>query len=178
MLLRSDPHAAVGEIGLDHAPEYRDDDAQDTVLREQWALSIALRRPVVVHVRRAWETMLAFLRSQGPHPSGIVLHAYNGGAELIPALIPFNAYFSFGGSVTFENHRRPRQAAAAAPDERLLIETDAPDIAIAGLPDGRAPEPADLPEVGKAVAALRGVSLEYIANLTWNNAVSVYGSPP
>ncbi len=177
-LLRADPRAAVGEIGLDHAPEYRDDDAQNSALLDQWNLSVAFRRPVVLHVRRAWEPMLAFLRARGPHPVGIVLHAYNGGAELVPTLIPFNAFFSFGGSVTFEAHRRPRQAVAVVPEERLLIETDAPDIAIAGLPAGRPPEPADLPLVGQAVADLRGAPLEHIARVTWNNAVALYGNPP
>ncbi|MBP7275954.1 MAG: TatD family hydrolase [Kiritimatiellae bacterium] len=173
--LQVDPNAAVGEIGLDYAPEYRNDPAQHRALLDQWRLSIDLRRPVVLHVRRAWEPMLHFLREHGPHPVGMVLHAYNGGRELIPTLLPYNAFFSFGGSVTFEQHHRPRNTVVAVPLERLLLETDAPDIAIAGCPPDRPPEPADLPQIGRAVAELRSTSLEDLAAATWRNTAAVYG---
>lgn len=174
--LAADPRAAVGEIGLDYAPEYRDDPAQHRALLDQWRLSIERGRPVVLHVRRAWEPMLRFLRDHGPHPVGMVLHAYNGGPELVDALLPFNAFFSFGGSVTFDRHHRPRRAAANVPLERLLLETDAPDIAMAGRPPDPPPEPADLPRVGRVVAELRSATIEEIADATWRNAGALYGA--
>jgi TatD DNase family protein len=121
--------------------------------------------------------MMELLRPQGPHPAGLVLHAYAGPAELVPELTRLGAYFSFGGGVTYPRNRRIRSAAAAVPEDRLLAETDAPDM----LPypcraggEETPNEPANLVHAVRALAEVRGVSEDAMAGLTWENGQRVF----
>jgi TatD DNase family protein len=118
----------VGEIGLDHAIEDRDDADQEAVFLSQLRLSRDLNLPVTMHCRRAWGRLLELLTPLGPHPAGMLIHSYSGADDLVPTLAKFNVFFSFSGSITFSGHRKRHRALRAVPLDRLLIETDAPDI--------------------------------------------------
>jgi TatD DNase family protein len=164
--------AAVGEVGLDHAVAERSDSAQEEAFLLQVALSRELAVPVSIHCRRAWGRMMDFLRRMAPHPAGLLLHAYSGSAELAEELVEKNAYFSFGAGVTYPRNRRIRDAARAVPAERLLVETDAPDM----LPypcrqdgEARPNEPANILHAVRALAEIRSLSVEETAALTWEN---------
>lgn len=176
--------AAIGEIGLDHALDPKSFPAQETVLLAQLRLAAERRRPVTLHCRRAWGRLIALLDDRGWPPAGFVLHAYSGSAELIPVLARRGAYFSFAGSITDPANRRGRAAVAAVPPDRLLVETDAPDLPAALPPDAfalglhdRRPlsEPAHLAHVLRAVAELRGHSPAELAALTAHNATTLFG---
>ncbi len=177
--LSSQSRAVAGEFGLDHALEPRDDADQEAVFLAQWRLSAGLRLPACLHGRRAWGRLLELISREGPHPTGFILHAYSGGAELVPAFAALGAFFSFGGGLTWSNNRRAHRAAAAAPEARLLVETDAPDLAPAGWGAPGAPpppnEPATLPRVVVALAALRGWTEEKTAARTSANADALFG---
>ncbi|HOW96557.1 MAG TPA: TatD family hydrolase [Kiritimatiellia bacterium] len=175
-LLIEHPRAGVGEIGLDHALPDRNDAEQEEVFLAQLHLARRLGRPVWIHSRRAWGRMPELLRQFGRHEPGLVLHSYSGPAELMEKLAALNAYFSFSGTITRSNNRRGREAAARAPADRLLIETDAPDLPpVIRTPDGSAfvpplNEPAHLVHVAAALAELRGWTLEETARVTGKNA--------
>lgn len=179
--LRADPAASVGEIGLDHAIEPRDDALQEAAFLAQLRLARDLGRPASIHCRRAWGRMPELLAAFGSGGPGWVIHSYSGGAELAPVLAKGDVYFSFSGSVTWSGNRKSHRAAQAVPADRLLVETDSPDILPAGLAaapaEGRAPpnEPANLPRVLAAVASLRGWSGAEAAEATWANAARVFG---
>ncbi len=180
--LAADPTASVGEIGLDLAIEPRDDAFQRDVFLTQLRLSRDLVRPASIHCRRAWGVMLDLLRAQGPHPAGLVLHSYGGGPELVPQLAALNAFFSFSGTLTHARNKRSPAAAAAVPADRLLIETDAPDLPPEGIPRppaGGAPanEPANLPLIVAALARARGADADTVAELTRANGVRLFGPP-
>ena len=168
------PGAGVGEVGLDHGLKVRDDARQAEFLVAQLDLARSLRRPITIHCRRAWGALLNVLRRLGRFEAGFVVHSYSGGEELIAPLVPLGAYFSFSGSLTFPGNRRGVEAAAAVPEERLLLETDAPDIAPwrdGVAPEPQAPnEPANLPLVAQRLAAVRGMGVEAVAALTERNA--------
>lgn len=177
-LLR-DPSAGVGEIGLDRALDPATFPAQEEVFLAQVRLAAELHRPVSLHCRRAWGRLMELLDRQGWPPDGVVLHSYSGGAELVTPLVRRGAFFSFSGAITHGANRRGREAIPVIPADRLLIETDAPDIPAAlpvDLPvlrgaDGRfLSEPAHLVHVAAAVAALRGQSPAEVAALTTRNA--------
>ncbi len=176
-LLCKHPAAAVGEIGLDHALATRNDAEQAAVFREQLALAREMGRPAVVHCRRAWGALLEILRRDGPWPAGFMIHSYSGAADLVPELAALGAYFSFSGSLTLHGNRRGHAAAQAVPEDRLLIETDAPDLPPAR--PGRQPEdlnePANLVMVRDKLAELRGLPAADVARLTWNNARRLFG---
>jgi TatD DNase family protein len=116
-----------------------------------------------------------------------VIHSYSGAPDLIPALAAHGAFFSFSGSVTRPHNKRARTAVTVVPPDRLLIETDAPDLmpfapAAPGTPaaplsDGPN-EPANLPLVRDAVAALRGMPPDELADLTFRNALRAFGLQP
>jgi TatD DNase family protein len=169
--------AAVGEVGLDHAIEERSDSVQEEAFLLQVALSRELEVPVSIHCRRAWGRMMDFLRRMAPHPAGLLLHAYSGSAELAEELVEKNAYFSFGAGVTYPHNRRIRAAAQAVPTERLLVETDAPDM----LPypcredgEARPNEPANIVHAVRALAEIRSLSMEEMAVLTWENGEQLF----
>lgn len=180
--LEADPAAGVGEIGLDHAIDGADHADQEAAFKTQYGLSCELRRPASIHCRRAWGRLPELLAEHGPHPAGFVVHSFSGAREALAPLTALNGYFSFSASITFPNNRRGREALAAAPAERLLIETDAPDIPPFGAPaspgEKSANEPANLARVLAAAAEIRGETPEELAKQLWWNAERVFDGGP
>ncbi|MFA7369229.1 MAG: TatD family hydrolase [Kiritimatiellales bacterium] len=165
-LLREHPEAGIGETGLDWQERFTNRAEQEASFAAHLDLARALNRPVAVHCVQAWGRLIEILRG---HPAPrVLLHAFGGAAELIPELVELNCRFSFCGSVTNPNAKRVRAVAVAVPEDRLLIETDSPDF----TPSGCSPpnEPANLVTVARAVAELRGGSVEDLAALTFANA--------
>lgn len=174
--LRAHPGAPVGEIGLDHAIAERNDSDQLAVFSEQLRIAAELGRPACIHCRKAWGALLPALKETTP-PAGFVIHSYSGSVDMIAPLSKLGAFFSFSGTVTWHRNRRAHEAAVAVPADRLLIETDAPDLPPApedGAAQVAVNEPANLPRVLRAIAKLRGATEETIAALTWNNAVRLF----
>jgi TatD DNase family protein len=171
-LLEATPAAGVGEIGLDHAIEDLDIEDQNAVFASQWALATRLNRPASIHCRRAWDVLLRFLQITPAPPRGFLIHSFSGSVDMISALAAKGAFFSFSGAITLSNNRRGHAAAAAVPPDRLLIETDAPDIPpyIPGTGRPTLTEPGHLIHVLQAVATLRNLSASDLADLTWRNA--------
>lgn len=162
------PKMAVGEIGLDYAVDGYDKDEQIELFTEQMNIALRYDRPVSIHCRKAWGSLIAFFR-QYPETGGkAIIHSYGGSIELIDELRKFGVMFSFSGSVTFPNNRRGRKAAAAVPEEHLLLETDSPDIPPYGSTGEN--EPANLKTVAQTVAELRGISVARLASVTSVNA--------
>lgn len=166
--------AGVGEIGLDHAMEKDTFAAQEEVFLAQLSLAAELGRPVSAHCRRAWGRMMELLDHHGWPPDGIVFHSYSGGRDLVLPLAKRGAFFSFSGAITHEKNIRGREAAPAVPGDRLLIETDAPDL-LPAIPSARTQgrginEPANLVHVVDAIARLRNWSPAQTAAITTQNA--------
>lgn len=127
-LLHLFPNAAVGEIGLDRWIENPDIPAQLECFRTQLALAGEMDRPATIHCLRAWGLLEEELRTQPVPCRGFLLHSYGGPAEMIPAFVKKGAYFSL--SPYFGYSRKVAQLAAfkAIPLNRILAETDAPDM--------------------------------------------------
>ncbi len=179
--LKRNPGAGVGEIGLDHALATRRDEEQAAVVQSQLALARRLDRPVSIHCRRAWAAILHELNKAGPLSAGFVVHAYSGSLEFVELLCARGGYISFSGSLTHPRNRRARACCVAVPEDRLLIETDAPDMMplIAGRPpsaNGRN-EPGNLVVVLETVARCRERSMSRIAELTMRNARRLFRVP-
>ena len=185
-LLREFPGAAVGEIGLDRwIPEYDWDD-QVAVFLAQWRLAVALDRVPVVHCLRAFGHLEQLLLNE-PNPSrGWLLHSYGGPPGMVPAFSKLGASFSFSGYFLHPRKIVGRAAAfAAVPRERLLIETDAPDMAppedfrrFACPPgaDGKpVNHPGNLAGVCEGLAEILGLSPGALAGLTDANARALFG---
>jgi TatD DNase family protein len=159
--------AGVGEIGLDAHAEPLDRPRQEALFSAQLALAERLGRPATVHCVRAWGWLLQVLQRRPAGRGVFLLHAYGGAPELIPQLVRLGAYFSFSGTVLNPAYGRARRALPQVPAERLLLETDAPNMLPAAAyhhSDAAAVaaaghnHPANLPAIAAGIAALRQCS--------------------
>jgi TatD DNase family protein len=131
-LLTQNPHAAVGEIGLDRWKEELPYEDQEDVFLAQWHLARELNRPASIHCLKCWGRLLELLREHHGPARGFVLHSYGGPREMIRDFAALGAYFSFPGYYLHERKEKQCETFRHVPPDRLLIETDAPDQ---GLPD-------------------------------------------
>ena len=170
--LDAHPRAGVGEIGLDRWIEGHDIDAQSEVLRAQLALAAERNLPATLHCLRAWGALWEIVRTEPMPARGFLLHAYGGPAEMVRGFVERGGYFSFNAYFLHERKAAQREVFAHLPADRILIETDAPDLA---PPDARnrhplrdaegrtINHPANLALAYAALAELRGVSVEALS---------------
>jgi TatD DNase family protein len=170
--------SGLGEIGLDRWIADFDIDAQVQAFRAQLGLARDLTRPVTIHCLRAWGLLLEELRQAAPLPTGFIVHAFGGSGDMVRPLVDLGAYFSFAGTVLNPQRRRTRESLLEVPIDRLLIETDSPDIPppadrrVEGktLPDGAyRNEPANLSAILEGVAGLRNEPVDALARTLWEN---------
>lgn len=165
---------AIGEIGLDYHWE-KDSERrlrQQRVFIEQLDLARQLRLPVCVHDRDAHGDTLRILQSEARDLRG-VLHCYSGSLETAREVWKLGWYIGVDGPLTFKNSAKLPEVVKAAPRDKLLIETDAPYLAPAPY-RGKRNEPAYVVEVAKKLAAIRGETLEEVAEYTTANAGTLY----
>jgi TatD DNase family protein len=163
---------AIGEIGLDFFVPELDPETQRFFLAEQLKIARDFDLPVLLHVRRAIDPILALLR-RIPVKGGIA-HAFNGSRQQAEAFIKLGFGLGFGGAMTWERALKLRELARSLPLEAIVLETDAPDIPPMFLGRGRnAPE--YLPRIAETLAALRGLTLDQVAQATTANARSCLG---
>ncbi len=177
---RDDPRlVAIGEIGLDFFVKSLDVQRQQWFYLEQLKLARRHRLPVILHVRRSADQLLAGLRRIGLDTGGIG-HAFNGSRQQADAFLGLGFCLGFGGTLTFDRSLQIRRLATELPAEALVTETDAPDIPPQWLyrtAEERAAgasmrnEPGELPRIGADLAALRGWTVEEAARITRDNAL-------
>ena len=177
---RDDPRlVAVGEIGLDHFVPGLDLGRQARFYRAQLQLAREAGLPVILHVRRSADALLAGLR-RCPVPGGIA-HAFNGSAVQAAIFTGLGFRLGFGGTLSFERALQIRRLAGSLPETALVLETDAPDIPPHWLYRSAAEraagassrnEPAELPRIAGHLAALRGWTLVQTAAITSANALT------
>ena len=164
---------AIGEAGFDLHYEHSPRAEQEEAFRRQIRLATSVDRPLMIHSRNAWDDTFRVLDDEGV-PARTIFHCFTGGPDEARAALDRDCYLSFSGIVSFKSADDVRAAAALAPAERVLVETDSPYLA--PVPHrGRPNEPAFVSIVGAALAAARGVELREIADLTRENAARVFG---
>jgi len=168
--LESDPSAAVGEIGLDHTVQPRDDGRQAEVFVRQLKIAERYERPVSIHCRKAFGLMLEILRDNGGLKFGGSIHSYSGPPDLVDELVGLGCCISFSGSILIPNNKRAAASLKKVPSDRLLIETDSPDLLPYGATTGPFNEPANLVLILNKVAEILGESTSGIDELTHQNS--------
>ena len=174
-LLREEKNVALGEIGLDYYYDLSPRETQKRVLAEQVALALEMDKPVIFHIRDAHGDMVDFFRACSRLPSGVI-HCFSGSLEIAREYVKMGFYISFAGPLTFKKAPHLWEAAQSVPLERLLVETDSPYLSPEPL-RGRRNEPANVVHVLEKLAALRGLSREEMAEITWENACRLYRLP-
>jgi len=165
---------AVGEIGLDYYVRELDRARQQAIFEAQLRIARAADLPVLLHVRKAHEQVLATLR-RIPVRGGIA-HAFSGGIEEARRYRDLGFVLGFGGMLTFARSHKLRALAAALPIDSIVLETDAPDLTVAAH-QGSRNSPEYLPDVLSALAEVRGEDPASLAVRTTANARAVLGLP-
>jgi len=159
---------AIGEIGLDyHWDSPRD--LQHIVFREQIRLARRLKKPIVIHNRDAHADVVRLLREEKAEEVGGIMHCFSGSWETAKMCLDMNFDISFGGPVTFQNARVPKEVLANVPLDRILLETDCPYLA-PHPHRGKRNEPAYVSLVAQAAAEIKGITIEEIGKITSDNA--------
>lgn len=161
---------AVGEIGLDFFVEGHDRARQEWFFAEQLKLAREAQLPVLLHLRRAQDTILKHLR-RIPVAGGIA-HAFNGSWQQAQAFLALGFKLGFGGAMTWDRALRLRELAARLPWEAIVLETDAPDMPPAWA-RGQRNTPAQLARIAQCLAGLRGVAVRQVIERTSENACAV-----
>lgn len=173
-LAREPRVVGVGESGLDYHYEHSPREAQRDAYRRFIDLARKVERPIVSHVRDAHDEAAAILREAGAWPG--VIHCFTGGVAEARVYLDLGQYLSFSGILTFKNAIAIREAAAFAPLDRILVETDSPYLA--PIPyRGKRNEPAFVAETLTALAALRGSSVADLDQATSENTRRIFRLP-
>lgn len=164
---------ALGEIGLDYhwmtAPKER----QIEVFKRQIQLSKEHNLPFVVHTRDALEDTYEVIKEVGVGPRGGIMHSYSGSLEMAQKFVELGMMISFSGVVTFKKATDVQEAAQGLPLDKILVETDAPYLA--PVPKrGRENKTAYTRYVVEKIAELRGLSVEELAQATYENAMRIF----
>lgn len=161
---------ALGEIGLDYHYDHSPRAAQRQAFETQLSLARELGLPVVIHAREADDDIAAILRDHAAVPA--VMHSFSSGLGLWRTALDLGHYISFSGMVTFKNWTLD-EAVRGTPDDRILVETDAPYLA--PVPRrGKRNEPAFVRHVAERVAQIREQPVERVIEHTGANAARLF----
>jgi TatD DNase family protein len=166
---------AIGEIGLDYYPEAVDRRAQQQLFERQMDIARSEHLPLLLHVRKAHDQVLATLRRK-KFPHGGIIHAFNGSYQQACHYIKLGFGIGICGTITYERARKIRRVAMELPETSLVLETDAPDIPLADH-RGESNLPKYLPGILASLAALRGEHILVTAKYTNANAKRILGLP-
>lgn len=167
------PTASIGECGLDGWVAEPSPAIQREVFLPQLALARERRLPLTIHALKAWEPLFDAFAAEPP-PEKFLLHSFGGSPELVKRLSAIGACFSFSGHFLHPRKSKVLEAFKSVPEDRLLLETDAPDMLPPPeflefpLPDDQN-HPANLPRIAAGLAAALGIDPQQLAEITAAN---------
>ncbi len=166
---------AIGETGLDyHRPAGNLAQQQDRFRRHIRAAR-ECGKPLIIHTRESAADTLRIMREEGAERVGGVMHCFTENWDTASAALDLGFYISFSGILTFKNADALRAVAVRVPQDRLLVETDAPYLAPVPY-RGQMNEPAYVRYVAERLAALRDLSLEQISHTTTGNFFRLFAA--
>lgn len=173
-LSKKDKILAIGEIGLDYH--------YDNVVKElqhKWfiaQLEIAKNRnlPVVIHSRDAAKDTLDIIKEHHSGATSGIIHCFSYGVEMAREYLDMGYYIGVGGVVTFKNAKKVKEVVEYTPLDRIVMETDAPYLAPTPY-RGKRNSSLYLTYVAEEIAALKRISTEEVCEVTYQNALDVYG---
>ena len=163
---------AVGEIGLDYYWNKENKDLQKLAFSEQIKMSNKLGLPIVIHTREAVMDTIEILKQNEVIKKGI-FHCCPLNRELVKEALKLGFYISFAGPVTFKNSKNADEIINLVPNDKMLIETDSPYLSPEPL-RGRRNDPRNVKLTAQKIADVKGLSLEEVANITYENAMRIF----
>jgi TatD DNase family protein len=170
-LTRQPDVVALGETGLDLYWDYAPLEMQQDFFDRHLRLSQETELPFIVHMRQCEHEVMSMLREARKRgPLRGVMHSFTGSREMAKECLELGFYLSFAGMVTYKKSHELRGVAAVVPDDRLLVETDAPYLSPQPVRGRRPNEPAWVVHTARCLAEVRGVAFEQLAEQTTANA--------
>ena len=165
---------AIGEIGLDYYWEKDEErrNLQKLGFIKQIELANELNLPIVIHTREAVMDTLEILKQHEVKNKGI-FHCCPLNRELVKEALKLGFYISFAGPITFKNSKNADEIIKIVPNDKMLIETDSPYLSPEPL-RGKRNDPRNVKYIAKKIAAVKGLTLEEIADITYSNVKKIY----
>jgi TatD DNase family protein len=172
------PRATIGEIGLDRWIKDPDVTDQERVFVTQLELAAERNIAVSIHCLKAWGQLQDALETNPRPACGFLIHSFGGSAEIARSLAKLGAFFSFSGYFAHERKEGQREVFKSIPLNRILVETDAPDMLpppeLIAHPNGDANDPRNLPKIYDFAANLFGLPLDKFAAQVEANFKSLF----
>lgn len=162
---------AVGEIGLDYHYDFSPRERQIEIFERQIKLAKELDLPIIVHDREAHEDTMKLLKKY--IPKGVV-HCFSGSAESAKEIVKLGMYIGMGGAVTFKNAVKPVEVAKIVPEDRLLLETDAPYMTPVPF-RGKRCDSAHIAYTAEKIAEIKGMDVQELIDICNENAKRLFG---
>jgi TatD DNase family protein len=171
-LAQMDKVVAFGEIGLDFFRNLSPRDVQIKRFGEQLELAEEIGLPIIIHDRDAHQETVKMLQGWKGKSKGVV-HCFSGDYRMAAKCIDMGFAISIPGAVTFGKSEKLQEVVTRIPLTSILLETDAPYLT--PHPNrGKRNEPAYVVHTARKVAALKGISLEKLAEVTYQNTKNVF----
>ncbi len=173
-LLEHKKVVALGEIGLDFHYRHSPENVQEEIFDQFLELAKKRNKPVMIHDRSAEDKTFQHLKKSGIQGNRIMIHCFTGSESLAKTYLDYGCTLSFTGIITFKKSEELRQVVGFTPLNQLLVETDSPYL----TPEpfrGKRNEPAHVRLVAEAVARIKGISFEEVANQTSRHAADFFG---
>ena len=171
-LIQDQAVVAVGETGLDYYYDKTPPEQQRDSFRRHLQLANQYKKPIIIHIRDAFEDAYRLISEEGVEAGGVV-HCFTGGVEECKQALELGLYISISGISTFKSAKSLREAVKLIPSTRLLLETDAPFLA-PHPHRGERNEPSFVVDTATCVAELRKVSLAQLAEETYTNTLRLF----
>ena len=165
---------AVGETGLDYYYKHSHKSTQQEYLKKYFQLALETNLPIVIHCRDAFDDFFALADEYYESDSPLIMHCFTGTIDEAKEVIQRGWHLSLSGIATFKRSEVLREVAKIVPRDQLLIETDTPYLAPVPY-RGKQNEPAYVVETAKMLAKERNETVEFLAKMTTQNALRVFG---
>ncbi len=174
--LKSYP-SGIGETGLDFTDKTCDRKKQIKVFEHHLMLAMQLKRPINIHIRKAWDTFIHILKKNGKLKVPGMIHSYSGSADMIPIFEKYGLYISFSGSVTKPNAKKVINALQKVSKSCFVLETDSPDIypylSEVNLPP-KLNEPENLPAIVQIACKRVGMEFKEFSDHAFQNSLNLF----
>lgn len=172
-LLKNEKVVAVGEIGLDYYWNKENKELQKDIFIDQIKIANEYNLPIVIHTREAVIDTIDILKNVVTAKKAGVFHCCPHNRELVKEALKLGFFISFAGPVTFKSSKNAYEIVNMVPLDRMLIETDSPYLS----PEpnrGKRNDSSNVKYIAQKIADLRGIDIDEVANVTYNNANRIF----
>ncbi len=175
--------ANIGETGLDRLHQPFEKESQEAAFRKQIDIGYRYNRAVMIHCVHSWGWLIDILKDTPNLPSAMLFHSYAGSVDMINQLIDYNAYFTFSGKVLFNNFKKAQAALKQVPLDRILIESDSPNMIPPDeycayevlFSDGyRGNHPGNIMNILNGISKLINIPAERLKEIVWENSARFF----